>query len=227
MTVAEIQNEVIWRLGAGARTNATNLIKPIDEANKKIYSKLVKVHERLFYGTDTFNATSGKSEYTVSDGVPTDIKKILHIETRYAGQAIRYPAREIKIANIDKFDYLTTSYQDKYNPKYYWFGNGATTTIGFIPTHDTTGDDYNKIWYLKQPTEITLSSQTPIVPVDAHYLIVQYALGIAQLGEDEDVSSYMAFMARWDKDVAEWIESEIPGTSEPRFTTDAESGGEV
>lgn len=221
MLVSAIQLEVITRLGPGAGTTSEKLIRPIDEGNKRVYAKLLSVNEQLFYKSDTFNTILNRTEYTPTDGVPTDIKRILRLETRYAGQDKRYKCTKLpNLFSINKMDEISVDYQNKYQPRYYWFGNGADTTIGFVPTHDVAGDDYNKIWYLARPTEITSASQTPIVPEDSHFLIVEFALGVSQLIEDEDASAYFAFLKKFDVDVDAWIESEYPSSSEPKFTQD-------
>lgn len=223
MLVSEIQNETIFRLGPGARTTAAQLIPSIDEANRRIYNKLVKVHERLFYGTGTFRVVSGQNEYTVSaDSVPSDIKRILKLETRYADQDKRVRATKIDLSHIDQMEKATTTYHSKNRPGYYWMGNGTNTVIGFDPAHDVSADNYTKVWYLKQPTRLTNGNQTPIIPEDAHYLIVAFALAMAQLSEDEDANTHLAFLNRWDRDVDDWIESELPGVLEQQFTVDAE-----
>lgn len=227
MIVSEIQTEAILRLGPGARVTAANILNSVDEGNKRIYSKLVQVHERLFYGTTSFNAVSGTSEYTTSLGVPTDIKKILKVETRYADQDKRVHATKIDLSNVNQMDKISTTYKSSAQPGYYWFGNGSNTKIGFIPTHDEAGENYNKIWYLKKPTDLTTGSQTPIVPDDAHYLIVQFTVANAQLMEDEDANTYLAFLKQWNRDVDEWLESEYPGDSEPHFTQDADGEEEL
>lgn len=221
MTVSEIQLEIIARMGKGASVTASQLIPAIDEGNKRIYNKILVVHERAFYKSDTFDAVSGKEEYTTSDGIPTDIKRILKLETRYADQTERVRATKIKLFNVDQMDHNTTTYRSKDRPGFDWFGNGSTTTILFSPKHDADGTDYNKIWYLAQPTKLTTGSQTPIVPVDAHYLIVEFGLAVAQLMEDEDKAGYTAFLSQWEHDVNVWLESEYPGTSEPQFAQDA------
>lgn len=223
MDVATIQLEIINRLGAGARTTADKLVRAIDEADKRIYSKLVKVHEKLFYGSTTFPAINGRSEYTVSDGVPSNIKKILRLETRYSGQDRRYRCTKAAggLLSVVKMDEISTSYLDRYHPKYYEFGSDADTVIGFLPSHDAAGADYNKVWYLKRPTTLTEGAQTPITPEDGHFLLVEFGLTVAQLIEDEDATAYLALLRRFDQDVMDWIESENPSSSEPLFTVDA------
>lgn len=222
MIVSEIQNEILLRLGAGARTTASQLINAIDEGNKRIYSQMVQTHERLFYTNTTFNAILNRQEYTPSDGVPTDIKRILKLETRYAGQTDRVKCTKTDLVNIDQMDKVSTTYKSREHPNYYWFGNGATTVIGFVPTHDESGDNYNKIWYLRRATRLTLGTQTPIVPEDAHFLIVQFGVTVAQLIEDEDANAYLAFGNKFDADVRAWMESEYPGDTDPKFTQDVE-----
>lgn len=222
MTVAEIQAEILLRLGPGPRTTAANLLNAIDEGNKRIYSKMVQVHERLFYGTASFNAILNRQEYTSADGVPTDIKKILKLETKYADQTDRVRCTKIKLANVDQMDHATTTYKSSDNPGYYWFGNGSNTTIGFVPAHDESGDNYSKLWYLKRATRLTDGAQTPIVPEDSHFLIVQFGVAVSQIMEDEDASAYLAFLNRFDKDIDTWMESEYPGTEEPIFAEDTD-----
>lgn len=222
MIVSAIQLEVIARLGKGAGTTAAQLLPAIDEGNKRIYAKSVTVHERLYYRTDTFDAVSGRNEYTVALGVPSDIKRILKVETRYADQSDRRNCGLITLNNMDKMDRQTVTYRSKERPGYYWFGTGSNTIIGFTPAHDTAGTDYNKVWYLALPTTLSEGSQTPIVPEDAHYLIVEFALAVGQLMEDEDKAGYLEFMKRWEHDVDVWLESEHPGTNAPQFTQDSE-----
>jgi len=220
MLVSEIQNEAIFRLGQGARTTPAQVINSIDEGNVRVYNKLVSVHERLFYTSTEINVKSGTSEYTVTDGVPTDIKRILKVETRYNNQPFRVKATKIDHSNIDQMDKATVTYHSSARPGYYWMGNGVNTVIGFDPAHDLTADNYTKIWYLRKPTKITQGSQTPIIPDDAHYLLVNFAVAMAQLSEDEDAANFLAFLSRWDKDVADWINSELPGVLEQQFTQD-------
>lgn len=220
MKVSEIQTEVINRLGPGASTTAAKLLRPIDQGVKIIYNKLVLIKEELFYATAYWNTISGRQEYTVSDGVPSDIKRILHLETRYADQEVRVPCTKRNVGEIPQFDYTSVVYQDKYHPIYYYMGNGSNTIFGFVPIHDVNGENYNALRYLKQPTEITDSSQTPIVPVDSHYLVLDFALAVAQLGEDEDTNAYLALLRRFDADVERWIQSEYPVTTEGTFTRD-------
>jgi len=222
MTIPEIQNEVIRELGAGARTTAPLLLPLIDEGQNRIYNKLVKnkLLQRLFYTNASWNTKNGTNEYTVADGVPTDIKFLLKVETRYDGQAIRHKTTKIEIENIEKMDEITTSHQNKIKPKFYWMGEGVNTIIGFVPTHDVAGDDYTKIWYMKKPVQITDNSQSLIIPSDGHYLVVRFAHAGAQLIEDEDKAGWLQFLAQFNKDCDEWIESCIPATTDPVFTQD-------
>lgn len=220
--ISEIQSEIIRRLGFGARTNPQDLLVAIDEAQKRIYNKLIKIKEDLFYGQVTFNAQTGKHEYTVDDGAPPDIKRILRVETRYSDQDCRTRATKIELQNINRFDEISTIYKNKHQPRHYLFGSGNNTTIGFIPAHDVNGQDYNKVWYLKRLPKITDASQSLIIPQDAFYLIIEFGLAVAQTIEDEDKTAYLQFLKRWDQDVDDWVESEYPSVSEPMFTQDVE-----
>lgn len=224
MTIAEIQNEVIRELGAGARTTAPLLLPLIDEGQNRIYNKLIKnkIFHNLFYTHATWDTKNGTSEYTVADGVPNDIKFVLKIETQYDGQDKRHRATKIGVENIAKMDEISTSYKDKYRPEYYRYGEGSNITIGFVPTHDVAGDDYNKIWYMKKPVQITDSSQSLIIPSDGHYLVVRFAHAGAQLIEDEDKAGWLQFLAQFERDCADWIESCIPPSTDPVFTQDVQ-----
>ncbi len=227
MTVAEIQTEILARLGPGARTTASQLLPSIDEGTLRIYNKLVNAgHQSLFYGTASFATIDGRSEYAVTDGVPNDIKKILKVETKYDGQTDRVKAHKITLENVDQMDKITTTDKSRERPGYYKMGNGALTVIGFIPEHDSAISNGNKLWYFKKPTKITVSTQTPIVPEDSHYLIVQFGLAVAQLTEDEDANTHLQFLRRFDQDVLEYIDTELPGSDEPIFTQDAADEGE-
>jgi hypothetical protein len=220
MKVSEIQTEVINRLGPGASTTASKLLRPIDQGVKIIYNKLVTVKEDLFFGTAYWNTINGRQEYLAADGVPTDIKRILSLETRYADQSVRVRATEVKIGSVPQFDFTSSVYQDKYHPRYYKMGNGTNIIIGFIPSHDADGSSYTALRYLKQPTEITDANQVPIIPVDSHYLVVDFALAVAQLGEDEDGNAYQSLLRRFDADLERWIQSEYPINTEGQFTQD-------
>lgn len=165
----------------------------ISYAYQKTYQKLTAisqdVKETLFGDDVTFDLTGGTAEYSISENIPR-YGGIIKVEIKYGASGDDWirAARLKSVSNWRIQNNVGTNYRSKTAALYYILDN----TIGFIPTPPSADTDQTpqaKVWYIKRPYQITLT--TDVIDIDYRFMypIRNYVLAQAIRRENEDYAA--------------------------------------
>lgn len=159
-----------------------------------------RVKEELFgeVATITMNTTS-PNEYTLTDYAER-YGGIIKVEVKYGATGDEYikATRLQSIAVWENQDNVSTTYQSKTQPLYYILGQ----KIGFIPTPPETGA-YAKVWYIKRPYQVTMTSDTIDIPYRFTYPITNYVVAKAIQREHQDYATTQTIEAQFRAELEE------------------------
>jgi len=188
ITVSDIVTDVEARLGAP--NISTSVYLPwVSYAYNRTYLALMnsdaRVRERLFGNYVELTLTNGTAEYSLSSKIPR-FGGIIKIEVKYGGTGDDWnrASRLDSLSNWKIQNNVSTSYRGKNVPLYYVMED----TIGFIPTPPSTdsGTPYARVWYVRRPYQLTLSTDVIDIEYRFIYPIVEYVQAKAIQRANED-----------------------------------------
>lgn len=165
MLVSDIVTRVQRQFGdeSGAQIDANDVMRWINDAQKEIARQ-----RQLLQVTTQVTVTSGTGSYAL----PTNI---LHLRSvRYDGTVLRPISLEEAEETVPSYD-AGASIIGSGTPSTYWVWGGLIYLYP-IPNNSTS---VLKSYYTRIPVEVTLTSDTPELPVQYHPRIVDYCLAQA------------------------------------------------
>lgn len=144
---------------------------------------------------------SGTAPLTVSD-----VRQVLAVTDNTQDRNLRYVARE----------HLERLYPDlpETGVPYYWYF-ASETQIGVYPANTS---DTIEVLYLKNPTDLSASGDTPVIPTRFHFLIVLGAAMDAHAYKDNaGAEALVALERRFDRLMLEMRMNQFPRQSEPEY----------
>jgi hypothetical protein len=178
MLVSEIATRVKRQFGdeAGAQIEDADILRWVNDAMIDIART-----NNLLQISATTATTAGTSEYVL----PTDILSL---------RAIKYKNVKLNGLSMEDFDQMLidTTTASGVPQAYYIYARKVT----MYPAPSASGTTDLKIYYNRIPTQVTLVSDTPEVPVQYHTRIVEYC--IAQAAElDDNLAQYQLKMGQF------------------------------
>lgn len=165
MLVSDIVTRVQRQFGdeSGAQLDSSDVIRWVNDAQKEIARQ-----KQLLQVTTQVTVTNGTGSYTL----PTNI---LHL------RSVRYDGVVLRPMSLQEAEELVPSYDAGVSvigsgtPTTYWVWGGLIYLYP-IPNNSTS---VLKSYYTRIPVEVTLTSDTPELPVQYHIHIVNYCLAQA------------------------------------------------
>jgi hypothetical protein len=178
MLVSEIATRVKRQFGdeAGAQIEDADIIRWVNDAMLDIAR-----NNNLLQISATTATTAGTAEYTL----PTDILSL---------RAIKYKNVKLNGLSMEDFDQmLIDSTTTTGTPQAYYI---YARKVTLYPAPSSSGSTDLKIYYNRVPTQVTLVSDTPEIPIQYHTRIVEYC--IAQAAElDDNLAQYQIKMGQF------------------------------
>jgi hypothetical protein len=180
--------------------------REVNNAYGELITATIEVFEDYYQRRTDFNLVTGQQEYTIADGLPTDIYKIKRVE--YNPNTLSNPNAFYRAAptNINNFRSTITNpgLGSTSFPFYYTYGFDSSFVIGFVPIPQVASANGVRLWYIYR-TPILVNDGTgggglddPInIPYADRYasLIPLYAAGVLlRKGQQEEpvAAKYMA-----------------------------------
>lgn len=182
MNVGEIALRVKRQFGdeAGAQITDADIIRWINDAQREIAH-----HNSLLQTVATTAVVNGQDQYTL----PPDMLTLRSV--RYAGRKLQFMTPE-ESSEIIGSDNTTTGTPTHYSV---W-----GLKIDLYPAPLGSDADDIQLYYTRQPAPITVTTQTPELPLQYHNRIVEYC--IAQAYElDDNEESYQRKMRQFQEGV--------------------------
>lgn len=145
----------------------SHLNKFINIGYKHVYNRVVEASEDFSLTSTTFSTSVNTSVYAL----PSDMKQIRRIERAEGSTRIN-----IEIIPADLNDIRDSSYPTRYIIQ----GNNIQLT----PTPQ--GGETIRIYYVPTVTELSSSTDTPIIPSDHHEIVSYYAAMQIKVKEESD-----------------------------------------
>lgn len=153
----------------------------INNAYMAMVTAVMSVFEDYYITKTNFDTVADQQEYTISDGVPSDIFKTRRIEINYDTTVSNsYPVRALPV-NIEAIK-MSLSNANSINAvrattNYYERGFGSAKVYGFLPIPSRNGTNAVTLYYI--PVIATLTDDTTVVnipyPDRYAYLICKFA----------------------------------------------------
>lgn len=149
------------------------ITREINLGYHKIYTAVISMFENYYLKTGMFNLVANQQEYTTTDGIPSNIYKIMRVEIDYnAGTDNSAPARAIYAPLeqiLTSIDNITPGISVLTSPAYYYFQD----TIGILPVPTTNVTAGGKIWYVQVVTDLVNTTDVINIPyADRYYTII-------------------------------------------------------
>lgn len=188
ITASDIVTDIENRLG-DTNLDTEDYLPWISYAYQKVYNAIVaagqQAKETYFGNKVTFNLTPGTNEYSLNTNVPR-FGGFIKVEILYGGTNDQW-VTATRLPSINNYSQtsgnISTSYRAKESPLYYKIQD----TIGFIPTPPVTdsGTPQAKIWYVKEPYQITESTDVIDLPYKFLEPLTDYVHAKALEAENE------------------------------------------
>ena len=181
MIVSDIYNRVKRQFGdeSGVQVTDTDILRWINDGQRQI----VMANEGLLETTATSSSVVNDGDYSL----PADLLILRSVSYKAPGNAFYSQLKGMSFTAFNKYvdswdgDTLTVGVPEVYTS---YAGN---IILYPIPSQAVTNGI--KIYYQRKPTDLTLSSETPDLPVLYHETLVKYCLQQAyEMDEDWEAS---------------------------------------
>lgn len=165
MLVSDIVTRVQRAFGdeSSAQFDSNDVLRWVNDAQSEIARS-----KQLLQVTTTATVTNGVGSYSL----PTNILQM---------RSVRYDGTVLRAITLQEAEELVPSYDAGATvigsgvPTHYWIWGGQVSLYP-IPSNSTS---VLKMYYTRIPVQVTLTSDTPEVPVQYHQRIVEYCLAQA------------------------------------------------
>lgn len=182
----------------------------LNQKYHEVQDMVIETFEDYYLKTGTLNSVVSKEEYSVSDGIPSDIYKLRRVELNYDVTASSgAPTRCLPIHNIDiirrDLGYANAGLGLKTfgNAFYYSYGSGLNTVIGLLPVPTNpggSGANAIKIWYVQELPDLVNDTDLLNIPyADRNFMVVVHgAASDALMFGSQDPSGSKIFSDRYE-----------------------------
>jgi hypothetical protein len=124
--------------------------REVNNAYGDLVTSVIQVFEDYYQRRIDFNTVASQQEYTVADGLPTDVYKIKRIEINAnvaSNPDSYYRAAPININNY-RGSIVNQNLGSSAYPFYYTYGFDSSFTLGFLPIPKISGTNAVRFWYV-------------------------------------------------------------------------------
>lgn len=176
MTLQEIRNDVLARMGTEHEVQNTQIDRFINEGYHEVIGAIIDEDENYFGDSETITFTANTQEYTPVNSYIT----IKHVEADYDDDGYYKKATPCRIEDIESLQNNPSNVSEN-NPYYYIWG----TTIGMLPKPSSTTGDF-VIRGTVMPSDLSGNSDEPAFPKPYHHLLVTWAMACMVEAVDEN-----------------------------------------
>lgn len=162
-TLANLNLSLAYRLGENSAPSDANETARRKSFINEAYRDIMRRHYWWFSEeTTTFNSVANQASYATADGVPTDLRAVL--ELRFQDKVYR------QITQVDAMGALTIPYNNA-SQSYFLFDG----KIYPVPPFSSSVVNGIALKYYKNPTELSATSDSIIIPDIFSDVLVTYA----------------------------------------------------
>jgi hypothetical protein len=184
--------------------------REVNNGYGELITTVIQVFEDFYQRRTDFSLINGKQEYTVADGVPSDVYKIKRIE--YNGNTTNNPTSFYRASptNINNFrsTIVNTNLGSTSMPLYYTYGFGTAMTIGFLPIPQINSTNGVRLWYIYEVPMMANPTDTVNIPYSERYasLIALYAAAVLLRKGQQEEAVAARYMTEFDEGKQEMME---------------------
>lgn len=205
MLVSDIMTRVKRQFGdeAGVQVTEADIIRYINDGQRKIVAQ----NESLLQKIVTADTVDGQDEYSL----PADSLILRSISYKGPSDQSYYKLKGMTLSEFNEYiDGWDGSFYGKSAPLVFMV-YGSTVTL--FPTPDVSQTAGLKLYYTRQPVDVTMGSDTPDLPVLYHEVLVSYCMSQAYImDEDLEAAAAMGQQIQGDMTVlrgqSEWKQQE-------------------
>lgn len=170
-------------ISATSTVTTTQVQRELNTARDIVLNRLLSLGQN-------YNVRLSKTDLVADQelyGLPSDLRKLTRVEVGYSTSSDRYKVDRIDSNNANDPVYTTYTETD---PKYMVRGNN----IELEPTPSSAVTDGLWLWYVENPSDMSLETATSGLPLDYDHLLPLYAAakGKFTLGLHNEGNNFMA-----------------------------------
>jgi len=197
MNLGDLTTDLKNLIGPAVEVDDNGLKQWLNDAYMKASNRISDAQEDYYGTSSTASIVANQQEYDL----PSDFRKMVNVNIKSGSQWYRaVPFNnigQIPVANrTDSNQGFSAS-----DPHYYIYGD----KLGTMPIYDTAVANGIKIWYIKRPTLMSQSTDSPDLPNEFHYLL-KYDAYANYLDQDDEHASADRYRLRFEQGLDKMVE---------------------